>query len=206
VSTSTTVILIAAAVTLIIAAIRHYRNEMDKLRSSSHLFFNTHEEMRKTMAMGLYYRFQAANWEKKSDGTMGLREVSSLFTLQRPTDFEYFVAEVFKNFYGGDVWVTKAAGDFGIDFEHRREDGLYLIQVKCYEQDLAFDPIAIVHSQMKKQRAKGGFVVTTGSYSDNARWYAQGVGVELIDGVQLADMWAEGLEKKKELLKAELAT
>jgi restriction system protein len=144
------------------------------------------EEMKKTLAMGLYMRFRKETEEDKN--------LSSSYLKQDPLMFESFVAEVIERAKGGSTWVSPPTGDFGIDFEHTTEDGLYLGQVKCYRGDLPFEAIALVHSNMVKRGAVGGYVITTGSFTPAAREYALGLGVELIEGVQLVELWIEGLQ------------
>ncbi|CAN7634598.1 restriction endonuclease [Paenibacillus sp. LjRoot153] len=113
-----------------------------------------------------------------------------------PYEFEYFVAEILEGVYGGTTFVTRTSGDYGVDVEHQRGDGLFLVQTKCKKDDVAFDPIAIIHSQVVKQNANGGLVITTSGFTSNAQKYAQEVGVELIDGVQLVHYWSIYLQKQ----------
>lgn len=104
----------------------------------------------------------------------------------------------------GNIHVTKSSGDFGIDIEEQTEEGLYLGQVKCYNDMnlVGFGPIATIHSQMVKQGAVGGYVVTTSDYTSNARNYAEGLDIDLINGSQLVELWLEHLETKSERVTA----
>ncbi|MGD7025251.1 restriction endonuclease [Rossellomorea vietnamensis] len=151
------------------------------------------EEMKKTLAMGLYMRFRKETEEDKN--------ISSSYLKQDPLMFESFVAEVFERAKGGSVWVSPSTGDFGIDFEHTTEDGLYLGQVKCYRGDLPFEAIALVHSNMVKRGASGGYVVTTGSFTPKAKEYASGLNIELIEGVNLVDLWLASIEGTEQEIK-----
>ncbi|TDL80875.1 restriction endonuclease [Peribacillus frigoritolerans] len=150
-------------------------------------------ELKKTMALGLAIRFNYPRVDK-DDGTYEFEKSSDIFLKQLPLEFEEFVAQIFKKKYGGDIYVTRATGDFGIDFEHTRETGLYLGQVKAYRHDLDFKPIAIIHSNMIKQNAVGGYVITTSSFTKAAREYANNLNIQLIDGVQLVDYWLESMD------------
>jgi len=145
-------------------------------------------EIKMTLAMGLYMRFCKEKDDKPP-------RYSKIYIKQNPLQFETFCAKVMEEKYGGTTWVSPASGDFGVDFEHRRDDGLYLGQVKCYEGDLPYDPIAKLHSNMVKSGAVGGYVITTGSFSDNARKFAEGLNIELIDGVKLVEYWIDGLKE-----------
>ncbi len=51
---------------------------------------------------------------------------------------------------------------------------------------------------MIKQDAVGGYVVTTGKFTHNAYTYAKGLGIELINGNQLVELWLKHLETKSE--------
>ncbi|ANB59098.1 restriction endonuclease family protein [Anoxybacillus sp. B7M1] len=151
-------------------------------------------EMEKILEMGLYFCFCQEN---NNDGKQ--KRYSKIYIKQDPLQFENFCAQVMEKKYGGTTWVSQASGDFGVDFEHRRDDGLYLGQVKCYEGDLSYDPIARLHSNMVKSGANGGYVVTTGSFSENARKFAEGLNIELIDGVKLVEYWLDGLKQSENI-------
>ncbi|MGD6849609.1 restriction endonuclease [Rossellomorea aquimaris] len=151
------------------------------------------EEMKRTLAMGLYMRFRKESEDEKN--------LSSSYLKQDPIMFESFVAEIIERAKGGSTWVSPPVGDFGVDFEHTTEDGLYLGQVKCYRGDLPFEAIALIHSNMVKRGAVGGYVITTGAFTPGAREYALGLDVELIEGVQLVELWLKGLENAEEEIK-----
>ena len=72
--------------------------------------------------------------------------------------------------------------------------------VKCTgdQNPIGYEPIAIIHSQMAKQDAIGGYVVTTGRFTDGAYEYANGLNIELIDGQKLVDLWIRHLEGVRE--------
>ncbi|TDL82079.1 restriction endonuclease [Peribacillus frigoritolerans] len=149
------------------------------------------DEMKKTLAMGLYLRFRKETAENPP-------KYSTTYIKEDPLMFESFVAKVIERARGGTTWVSPASGDFGVDFEHKKEEGMFLGQVKCYQGDLSFDPIALIHSNMIKTGANGGYVITTGSFTSSARKYAEGLDVELIDGIKLVDLWIAGLENEEQ--------
>ncbi|RKQ29331.1 restriction endonuclease [Oceanobacillus halophilus] len=155
----------------------------------------TSVELKRTMAMGLSYRF---NFPKvKNEKQENVYENSTdLFLKQMPFDFEEFVAEIIKSKYGGSIITTSKSGDFGVDFEQETEDGLYLGQAKAKKHDLDFSPIALIHSNMVKQGAKGGYVITTADFTPAAKKYAEGLNIELINGIQLVTYWLESMDSK----------
>lgn len=184
---------------VLVAAFIHFQLTKRKTNYKTALLahqIDTSEEMKRTLAMGLYLRFRKETEDDKNE----VRS-NSVFIKQDPITFEYFVAEVFESARGGSTWVSPPSGDFGVDFEHETDDGLFLGQVKCYKGDLPFNPIAIIHSNMVKKGAMGGYVITTGSFTKNAREYAEGLEIELIDGVKLVELWLAGLEKAEEEIK-----
>ncbi|WP_010648780.1 restriction endonuclease [Oceanobacillus massiliensis] len=152
-------------------------------------------ELKRTMAMGLYYRFNFPR-VKNDNQEIEFLKSTDLFLKQLPYQFEDFVVPIMKNQYGGHAFTTVKSGDYGIDFEHEREDGLYLGQVKAYKENLDFTPIALIHSNMVKRGAKGGYVVTTSNFSPAARKYAKDLNIELIDGIKLVTYWLEALANK----------
>lgn len=46
---------------------------------------------------------------------------------------------------------------------------------------------------MVKKGAKGGYVIATSSFTSSAKEYAEGLEIELLDGVQLVELWLKGL-------------
>src|SRR5690606_16601584 len=91
--------------------------------------------------------------------------------------------------YGESSYVTKSSRDFGVDIEHGVGDGKVLGQVKCYKDDVGYEPIALIHSNMIKQNASRGYVVTTSNFTPQARTYAEGLDVDLITGTELVELW-----------------
>lgn len=132
------------------------------------------DEIPHTLLIGLYERFKQV--EGKAEDT--------------PYDFEVFAAKIMEKCLGGKTEVTKGSGENGVDIMHYC-DGLYLGQVKCYAFDskVDFSPIAIIDSNIKKQKAKGGYVITTSDFSENAKKYAEGLNIQLINGIDLVHYW-----------------
>lgn len=152
------------------------------------------DEIKRTLAMGLYLRFKKEHEEEEE-------QYSSSFIKEDPLMFENFVADVIERAKGGRTWVLPPSSDFGVDFEHDTEEGKLLGQVKCWKDDLPFDPIALIHSNMVKKGAIGGYVVTTSTFTEAAKRYAEGLNVELIDGMKLVELWIEGLQTEEEEIK-----
>jgi restriction system protein len=140
-----------------------------------------HDDMKEFLALGIYHKFK-----------------------EDPFAFEEFMAKVLEDYYGGQAVATQKSADFGIDIVHEREAGRYLGQVKCYAPDngVGYEPIALIHSQMEKQEAKGGYVITTSYFTNNALKYWEelqqnGVHMNLIDSPKVVEMYVGALETKK---------
>jgi len=162
------------------------RKELLNLREINFELLKNNEEIKKTLAMGLYYRFSKQTIEEG----------------ETPTDFERFVANVMKNYYGGETYLRGGSGDYGINIELEREEGTFLCQVKCYgeHENVSFEPIALIHSNIIREDANGGFVVTTSDFTEQAIRYNNSLKIELINGIKLVDYWIEGLEKQLDII------
>lgn len=173
----------------------HYtKRKHQRINSLIDRHIEENEEVKRMLAMGLYLRFKKESAEQPVN-------YSSIFIKGDPISFEHFVADIFQSSRGGFTWVSPHSNDYGVDFEHTTDEGLYLGQVKCYQGDLSFKPIALIHSNMVKREAVGGYVITTGSFTENARSYAQGLNIELIDGVKLVEEWLNSFGESEENIK-----
>ncbi|MCA1031227.1 restriction endonuclease [Bacillus timonensis] len=186
----TSFISVICALLLALAAFDVYRRkkENDELRSIITDSISTSSEMKKTLAMGLHARYTVEKVDPK--------HLSKTFIKQDPNQFQLFVASIMESYYGGFTYVSTHEDWNGPQIEHERDNELYIGQVYCTNTDISFEPIALLHSQMIKQQAKGGFVVTTSDFTDKAKSYAKGLNIELIKGTQLVEYWIQGLEEK----------
>jgi len=177
----------------LVAAFLHFKITKKNLNFKTTLLTDSlvaSDEIKRTLAMGLYLRFRREN-----EKDIHVVDDNAIFIKQDPITFETFIAEVFESARGGNTWVSPPSGDFGVDFEHNIGSNKYLGQVKCEKDDISFDPIAILHSNMVKQNAKGGYVITTSAFTKAAKQYAEGIDIELVDGVRLVELWLDGVEK-----------
>jgi restriction system protein len=157
------------------------KKQLQTTRENSAALADIAEEQRETLRHGLYQRFKRSDVEGK----------------ENPFDFEHFVAELLTVVNESDVYVTRASGDFGVDIEERRDDGLYFYQVKCYDKPVGYEPIAILHSRIVKDGADGGCVATTSAFTSAAVEYANAVGIELLDGNDLLELWEDAIEYRR---------
>lgn len=191
---------IALGIVLLVASVHFWLNKRRTVYQTSLIAsqMDKSKQIKKTLAMGLYLRFRKVH---NQNGEEVSEKFTTSFIKQNPLEFETFVAEIMEAAFGGSTWVSPPTNDFGVDFEHDRDDGLYLGQVKCYKDDLSYEPIALIHSNMVKRGAKGGYVITTSSFTESARNYARGLNIELVDGVKLVEYWLLGLEQTETIMR-----
>ncbi|MCT2344781.1 restriction endonuclease [Bacillales bacterium AN1005] len=144
---------------------------------------HTSQDMKKTLALGLYLRFLPTG-KKLENHSLLLKDDITL---------EAFTASLLEKTRGGTAWVLADADRLGINLEHQTKEGLFLGQIVRTEHEIGFEQIALVHSNVVKKRAAGGYVVTAGIFSEDAIVYAKGLNIELIDGVGLTDLWLASL-------------
>ncbi|HPZ89733.1 MAG: restriction endonuclease [Firmicutes bacterium] len=159
--------------------VKEYRDKTRQLNSVIADLVNCNGEMKKTLLQGLVPRFGA---EDEADPAL---------------DFARFVARLLRMKYGGKTSVTMANALTGVDIQFWRGQDLLLGRAICcpQQQPIDFEPVAVLHSQMLKQGAKGGFVVTTSDFTPQARKYAQDLAIDLINGPRLIDLWVSALKQ-----------
>lgn len=186
------VLLFAAALLLLFGsgAYKYWvkERELDSLRSRTLQIWEANRQVHRTLANGLYYRFTSDYRETGSDG-----QASSLYIRSNPYEFAYFVAEILEGNYGGQAYVTQSDDPAGVDIEHERRDGLYLIQVRSSLPDTTVESVALLHSQVVKRKAKTGWIISTGGFTDAAVRYADETDLVWVDGIRLAKLWGEYL-------------
>jgi restriction system protein len=106
-------------------------------------------------------------------------------------EFEMLVGEHFRR---QGFHVTSQGGkgpDGGVDLVLRNKGETYLIQCKQWKAyKVGVLPVRELYGVMASRGAAGGYVVTSGKYTDEARKFANGLNIELIDGVQLRQLIA----------------
>lgn len=149
---------------------------------------NSEDKIYETLALGMYHRFKSIESDFSQNGSN---------KKETPIMFESFVALIMENTLGGKATVTPPSGDFGVDIIHTlKNKDTYLAQVKCYDpaDKIKYEPISILHSNIIKRNAVGGYFVTTSDYNNNAKIYAEGLNIRLINGFELAQYWLEAKE------------
>lgn len=101
-------------------------------------------------------------------------------------EFEMLVGEAFRR-KGYMVTETGGGGaDGGVDLVLRKGGEKFLVQCKKWRAfNVGVSVVRELYGAMAAEGATGGFVVTSGVFSEDAKAFARGRNVELIDGAEL---------------------
>lgn len=113
-------------------------------------------------------------------------------------EFERLVGEAFRR-RGYRVEENDSAGpDGGIDLRLRRRGELFLVQCKQWRAyRVGIDVVQRHYGVMAAMGAAGGFVVTSGRFTDEARRFVEGTNIELVDGEALHAWLREGARERR---------
>jgi restriction system protein len=101
-------------------------------------------------------------------------------------EFELLVGEVLRR-QGFSVQESGGAGpDGGVDLKARKEGEKYLVQCKHWRSMQVGVPVVReLYGVMAAEAAVGGFVITSGQFTQPARAFAAGRNLQLVDGALL---------------------
>jgi len=104
-------------------------------------------------------------------------------------EFEMLVGEAFR-LGGYEVLETGGGGaDGGIDLALRKDGELFLVQCKQWRAlKVSVNVVRELYGVMADRGAAGGFVVTSGVFTPDAKAFASGRHIDLIDGAALTEM------------------
>ena len=104
-------------------------------------------------------------------------------------EFELLVGEAFR-LQGYRVTETGGPGaDGGIDLSMTKGNEKFLVQCKQWKAfKVGVDVVRELYGVMAAKGATGGFVVTSGRFTDDAKSFADGRNVQLVDGLTLFTM------------------
>lgn len=119
---------------------------------------------------------------------------SDIYSLRRLSwkEFEELVAEAYRR-KGYQVLENIMGGaDGGVDIRLKRGDDRVLVQCKHWKSyKVGVKVVRELYGVMAAERATRGIVITSGVFTGEARSFAQGKSVELVDGIELAQMVRE---------------
>ena len=133
-------------------------------------------------ALGRRKREQLFSDVEQSDSAGALNEMSW-------QEFEMLVGEAFRR-KGYSINETGGGGaDGGVDLVLRKEGDKFLVQCKQWKAyKVGVTTIRELYGVMAAEGAVGGFVVTSGVFTQEAKSFAQGKSIDLIDGPELTAM------------------
>lgn len=140
-------------------------------------------------------RIQARRYEQWSAPTFDTPSPRPAQKQPKPTDgmswtqFELLVGEAFRKqgfrvIHGGEV-----GADGGVDVHLRKDGKQYLVQCKHWKtKRVGVAVIRELYGVIVSSGVAGGFVVTSGEFTEDAQGFAEGKPVKLINGDGLAQM------------------
>jgi restriction system protein len=116
----------------------------------------------------------------------GASEVISKLSWQ---DFEFLLSEYFKK-QGYATEITGGGGaDGGIDIKLYKDGETYLVQCKHYKAwKVSVQTVREFFGIITAESAAGGYIVTSGKFTKEARSFAEGKKVTLLNGYDLVEM------------------
>ncbi|MEJ2239449.1 MAG: restriction endonuclease [Gemmatimonadales bacterium] len=102
-------------------------------------------------------------------------------------EFEHFITESFRR-GGFTAQTTRAGADGGVDIVLRKSGRTYFVQCKHgRNRRVGVAPIRELSGVIASEQVAGGYVVCSGTFTDDARAFARKVQITLIDGKVLAE-------------------
>ena len=111
-------------------------------------------------------------------------------------DFEHLMAEHFRQegFQVQENW--QGGADGGVDIALRKGKDLYLVQCKQWRaRQVGVQVVRELYGVMAARHAAGGYVVTTGSFTQEAIAFAQGRELILLDGERISRIFRQAQHK-----------
>lgn len=96
-------------------------------------------------------------------------------------DFEYYCADLLKDYGFNEVEVTKGSGDFGADILAEREGITYAIQCKCYDKPIGVKAVQEIYAGKDYYDRMVGVVMTNQYFTASAVKLAKKLKVMLWD-------------------------
>ena len=118
-------------------------------------------------------------------------EIQSIQELSWP-DFKDLVAEAYKR--NGYIIMEDSTfkADPSVDFILRKSSKLYLVQCRYWQnRKLGLREVKNLFFLIHAKQAAGAFILTTGYFTNEARHYAAGRPISLLDGIELLELLAE---------------
>ncbi len=112
-----------------------------------------------------------------------------------PIAFEHMVGALFERM-GYEVRTTVASGDDGVDLYVRQGRRTAVVQCKRYQGDVGSPLMRDLYGTLLHNNADEAYMVTTGNISNQARRWAEGKPIQMIDGFALVE-WISTLGQQR---------
>ncbi|MEZ4661688.1 MAG: restriction endonuclease [Caldilineaceae bacterium] len=112
-----------------------------------------------------------------------------------PIVFEHLTALLFER-RGFAAQAVGASGDEGVDVLLRRGDRTAVVQCKRYDGSVGQPTVRDLYGAMMHNRAAEAYLVTTGMITQQAREWAFGKPIQLVDGFSLVN-WIMSAEQMR---------
>lgn len=124
--------------------------------------------------------------------SIGSRRATEMLAKMNWHDFELLIGQWFKTQGYEVVQAGGAHADGGVDVELRKDGELYLVQCKHYRAwKVPVDTVRDLYGVMTSRGAAGGFVVTSGYFTEPAKEFAAGRVITLLDGEKLSEIFSQ---------------
>jgi hypothetical protein len=137
-------------------------------------------------------------WQRR-DIQMNADRASSVEDLRRlsPTDFENMVAELYAGM-GHKATRTGATGDHGVDLVIQTSNGeKWIVQCKRWRGQVGEPVVRDFYGVMHHEKADQGAVITTGKFTGQARDWAKGKPINLVEGDEFLSLLKASRAKTK---------
>jgi len=125
-------------------------------------------------------QLQRRNIQKKADDARSVEDLRSL----SPKEFEEMVVELYMAM-GHKAKRTGATGDHGVDVEVQAANGeKWVVQCKRWRGTVGEPIVRDFHGVMQHEKADKGAIITTGKFTAQAREWASGKPITLLEGEQ----------------------
>lgn len=194
---------VGVALAIVVYSVLHYFAAMDIALSSKpgQIGVSVTKSMFRAFALVLQYVIPAALLGGAVISVLGRRKRNALHSRVSNSgergaledmswqDFEQLVGEYFRR-KGFVVEETGGGGaDGGIDLVLSRGKDSYLVQCKQWKaRQIGVEIVRELYGVIAAKGAAGGYVVTSGVFTDEAKRFADGREIELIGGDQLVEL------------------
>jgi len=105
--------------------------------------------------------------------------------------FEQLVGEAFRRLGYSVIETGQGGADGGIDLRLKKGSEVFLVQCKHWRAyKVSVNIVRELYGVMSAKGVTGGFVITSGQFTEDAKTFASGRNIELIDAPKLASMIA----------------